>query len=354
MVGSNYTDELRVAGLTTPGQLAQAVGRHVRHRRADREGPPVVLRHGARRGAAPDDSERLPEPERRRSDQVSVRARSDPRGARRRELAALQRPRDVSGHAARQDQLALGRAAAVQRVDVHHAPAMGAAISRSPEPSIGPLGLGGSDLDDVARDRRVPRCPPARAAADLVGRRRRTACCSRPASAPIRRRSAPYESPGNTTRGLARVTEQCAAGCSANGGIPNLTYRSANWGRQLGRAVHVARLGLVRDRRPQPQDRLRRRRAGLGSARTTPTISTWPTRLNNGVPNSADAEPAAVHDQLSDPQRVVLRAGPVDARPHDAAGRAALRPQLELLARADDRRRRPSCRRRSSSRKRRA
>src|SRR5712691_3218282 len=40
----------------------------------------------------------------------------------------------------------------------------------------------------------------------------------------------PYESPGNTTRGLARVTEQCAAGCSLNGGIPNLVYRSANWG----------------------------------------------------------------------------------------------------------------------------
>lgn len=39
----------------------------------------------------------------------------------------------------------------------------------------------------------------------------------------------PRESPGNSTRGLARVTEQCAAGCSANGGIPNLTYRSANW-----------------------------------------------------------------------------------------------------------------------------
>jgi hypothetical protein len=40
----------------------------------------------------------------------------------------------------------------------------------------------------------------------------------------------PYESPGNPTRGLARVTEQCAAGCSLNGGIPNLVYRSANWG----------------------------------------------------------------------------------------------------------------------------
>ena len=41
----------------------------------------------------------------------------------------------------------------------------------------------------------------------------------------------PYESPGNTTRPLVRVTEQCsgAAGCPLNGGIPNLTYRSANW-----------------------------------------------------------------------------------------------------------------------------
>jgi hypothetical protein len=40
----------------------------------------------------------------------------------------------------------------------------------------------------------------------------------------------PRESPGNSTRPLARMTEQCAAGCTANGGIPGLTYRSANWG----------------------------------------------------------------------------------------------------------------------------
>ena len=41
----------------------------------------------------------------------------------------------------------------------------------------------------------------------------------------------PYEAPGNKTRPLARITEQCAGagGCAANGGIPNLTYRSANW-----------------------------------------------------------------------------------------------------------------------------
>ena len=39
----------------------------------------------------------------------------------------------------------------------------------------------------------------------------------------------PYDMPGNPTRDLARVTEQCAAGCAANGGIAGLNYRSANW-----------------------------------------------------------------------------------------------------------------------------
>ena len=37
------------------------------------------------------------------------------------------------------------------------------------------------------------------------------------------------EMPGNPTRDLVRVTEQCAPSCAANGGIPNLTYRSQNW-----------------------------------------------------------------------------------------------------------------------------
>src|SRR4029077_14560847 len=39
----------------------------------------------------------------------------------------------------------------------------------------------------------------------------------------------PNDMPGNPTRDLARVTEQCAAGCAANGGIAGLNYRSANW-----------------------------------------------------------------------------------------------------------------------------
>ena len=38
-----------------------------------------------------------------------------------------------------------------------------------------------------------------------------------------------FERADNNTRGLIRVQEQCAAGCAANGGIPNLYYRSQDW-----------------------------------------------------------------------------------------------------------------------------
>ncbi len=57
---------------------APAVGLHVRHRRTHHEGPLVVLRDGARRGTVPVHSEHLSQPERRRSDQDAVRARSRP------------------------------------------------------------------------------------------------------------------------------------------------------------------------------------------------------------------------------------------------------------------------------------
>ena len=38
-----------------------------------------------------------------------------------------------------------------------------------------------------------------------------------------------FERDPNPTRGLTRMVEQCAAGCAANGNIPNLTYRSQNF-----------------------------------------------------------------------------------------------------------------------------
>jgi hypothetical protein len=37
------------------------------------------------------------------------------------------------------------------------------------------------------------------------------------------------EQPGNPTRDMVRVQEQCAGGCGNNGGIANLIYRSQNW-----------------------------------------------------------------------------------------------------------------------------
>ena len=38
-----------------------------------------------------------------------------------------------------------------------------------------------------------------------------------------------FERDPNPTRGLTRVTEQCAAGCADNGGIAGLVYRSQDF-----------------------------------------------------------------------------------------------------------------------------
>ncbi len=40
-----------------------------------------------------------------------------------------------------------------------------------------------------------------------------------------------FERDPNPTRGLVRLTEQCASGCAANGGIPGLAYRSQDFSR---------------------------------------------------------------------------------------------------------------------------
>ena len=102
-----------------PRQAPPAVGLHGRRRRADHQGSPVVLRHAARRRTAPVDSRHLPEPERRRPDEVHLRARPDEAGAGRRELPARQHPADGADHAAQQVQLPPGPAVAVQRLVVH-------------------------------------------------------------------------------------------------------------------------------------------------------------------------------------------------------------------------------------------
>ena len=75
-------------------------------------------------------------------------------------------------------------------------------------------------------------------------------------------------------------------------------------------------------------------------------------RVNNGVPNQLTEY---IHDQQNDlwmRNHALLRAGAVDARPADAAGRAAIRPRVELGAGAAARER-GSGRRRSCSTRRR-
>ena len=92
------------------------------------------------------------------------------------------------------------------------------------------------------------------------------------------------ERPGNPTRDLIRVSEQCASGCAANGGIPGLVYRSQDWGNNFsgsynwkGSAAYVTGAHSLK----------------IGYQGTLLTDErVWETnnqnltyRLNNGVPN---------------------------------------------------------------------
>jgi hypothetical protein len=93
-----------------------------------------------------------------------------------------------------------------------------------------------------------------------------------------------FERSPNPTENLTRVVEQCAAGCANNGGIPNLTYRSQDWGQNYtGDYTWRATVSYVTGSHSL--------KAGyLGTVMTD--YRTWYTnntnmtfRLNNGVPN---------------------------------------------------------------------
>ena len=80
-----------------------------------------------------------------------------------------------------------------------------------------------------------------------------------------------------------------------------------------------------------------RARCSSISGRTSGTIEYLQYRVNNGIPDQITLNINRVPHPPVGAQRCVLRAGAVDARPDDAAGRAALRPRVELLPRADGR-----------------
>ena len=64
------------------------------------------------------------------------------------------------------------------------------------------------------------------------------------------------ELPGNPTRDMVRVVEQCAAGCAGQRQHPEPGVSLAELGGQLERRAHLARVGVVRDRRAQHEVRL--------------------------------------------------------------------------------------------------
>ena len=46
------------------------------------------------------------------------------------------------------------------------------------------------------------------------------------------------ERPGNVTRDLVRITEQCTSGCAVNGNIPNFKFRSTDWADSFAQAFN--------------------------------------------------------------------------------------------------------------------
>jgi hypothetical protein len=93
-----------------------------------------------------------------------------------------------------------------------------------------------------------------------------------------------FERDPNPTANLIQVTEQCAAGCAANGNIPNLVYRSQNFGNnKAGSYFWHASASYVTGRQSL-------KIAYQGDLMTD--YRTWATntqdlgyRFNNGVPN---------------------------------------------------------------------
>ena len=90
---------------------------------------------------------------------------------------------------------------------------------------------------------------------------------------------------GNPTRAGAREGAVPGAAARRTGASPNLTYRSANWGR-TGRAHSWRGIGVLRDRRPEHEVRLSG--GALSRERSEPRSNEHQPcsyRVNNGVPN---------------------------------------------------------------------
>ena len=343
MVGSNYNDALKAAGLSTPGQAAPAVGLHGRRRRADHQGSALVLRHAARRRAAPLDSRHLPEPERRRSDEVHLRAGHDEAGAGRRELPARQHPPDGADHAAQQVQLPLGPAVAVQRRVVHRRAATRCRAQDDSGAFVGSLGLGGLTATTSPET--------AGYLHTLVKNRQFTW------SSPVDEPAAPRSRPRHVSRGVgtvrsagqpdARPRAHHRARRAQRRQSPDCQYRSANWAHDWDNPNTWRASASYVTGGHTFKARLHRRLPGRGHPELRQRSEPGLHVQLNGRPSSLTREPAGLHAERPRPLRRALRAGSVDDGQDDAAGRAAVRPRVELSRRNRPSVRRTSCRRRT-------
>ncbi len=92
------------------------------------------------------------------------------------------------------------------------------------------------------------------------------------------------EIPGNPTRDIVRVVEQCTAGCPANAGIAGLTYRSQNWANNVQKMLNWKASGSY----VTPRHSLKVGYQGAfhytNGYPVTNTLNLQ-YRVNNGVPN---------------------------------------------------------------------
>jgi hypothetical protein len=294
----------------------------------------VVLRQPAGAGRAPIGSRHVRQPERRRSDEVALRAGPGPPVAHADELSHRQPAPHLAGDAAQQDRRVLGRAEAVPGRHVV------GERKRLPQPAGLRIHLRRHG-DDRARGRRHRR-----------RRHERRVCqqhAARPAGDVVLAGDQPLPARGRLRHLPRALWQQRGSGQSDAPHGPRHRavrgrMRAQRWhrqpdlplaqlGGQLDRRAHVARVGVVRDRRAQHEVRLSGRTSRLRSddlhERPVPRL---PREQRHTEPAHADADP--VRSQGPRPLRRVLRAGAVDARPHDAAGRVARRSRVELLPRA--------------------
>ena len=231
MIGSNYTDELRTRGLTTPGETRKVwdfnlgIGGPIK---SDR-----VWFFGTFRDEGSERSVPGMFANANAGDPTkwTVRGRSEPSGRQRRVVPHDVDARDRAGDAAQQGR----RSSGTSRSRAKAAPPPASRATRAARrPTISST----ADRRPRRRRRRQPRSrprPPRIATTAIASIRRSgrrpppTSCCSKPALAPIAAAGAAKRCQASARPSLIRVVEQCATGCAANGNIPGLTYRSGNW-----------------------------------------------------------------------------------------------------------------------------